>query len=92
MNKPLLLFAALALTTLATAQFPYSATVLNEYYLPLDGATALDLEIGWDDPEVQIPLEFPLDIDGTGSAGILAIGGTGEMLMNTTETGLLNVL
>lgn len=86
------LSAALAVSTLATAQFPYNATVLNESYLPLEDATALDLEIGWDDPTAQIPLDFSIDLDGTGSGGILEIGGSGEMLMNTTETGLLNIL
>lgn len=89
-----LAFSAIGLALFGTAlgQFPYSATVLNEYYLPLENATALDLGVGWDDPEVQIPLEFSLDLDGTASGGILSIGGTGEMLLNTTETGTMNIL
>ena len=48
--------------------------------------------MGWDDPEVQIPLDFSIDIDGNNTGGILMLGGTGEMLMNTTENGLLNIL
>ncbi|HBE12212.1 MAG TPA: hypothetical protein DCY76_07245, partial [Flavobacteriales bacterium] len=92
MNKPLLLIAALACFATAHSQFPYSATVLNEYYLPLDNPTSLGIEVGWDDPEVQIPLDFSIDLDGNNSGGILMLGGTGEMLMNTTENGLLNIL
>ena len=87
MNKPLLLIAALACFATAHSQFPYSATVLNEYYLPLDNPTSLGIEVGWDDPEVQIPLDFSIDLDGNNSGGILILGGTGEMLMNTTENG-----
>ena len=71
---------------------PYSATVLNEYYVPLDNPTSLGIEVGWDDPEVQIPLDFSIDLDGNNSGGILMLGGTGEMLMNTTGNGLLNIL
>jgi hypothetical protein len=48
--------------------------------------------VGWDDPEVQIPLDFSIDLDGNNSGGILMLGGTGEILMNTTENGLLNIL
>ena len=48
--------------------------------------------MGWDDPEVQIPLDFSIDLDGNNTDGILMLGGTGEMLMNTTENGLLNIL
>ena len=92
MNKPLLLLAALACFTAAHSQFPYSATVLNEYYVPLDNPTSLDIEVGWDDPQVQIPLDFTIDLDGNNSGGILMLGGTGEMLMNTTENGQLNIL
>ena len=92
MKKPFLLAAALATFAVAYSQFPYSATVLNEYYLPLDNPTSLGIEVGWDDPEVQIPLDFSIDLDGNNSGGILMLGGTGEMLMNTTENGLLNIL
>ena len=92
MKKYLLFAAALACLASAYSQFPYSATVLNEYYLPLDNPTSLDIEVGWDDPEVLIPLDFPIDLDGTGSGGILGIGGTGEMLMNTSPNGQLNIL
>ena len=92
MNKPLLLIAALACLAAAHSQFPYSATVLNEYYVPLDNPTSLGIEVGWDDPEVQIPLDFIIDLDGNKSGGILMLGGTGEMLMNTTENSLLNIL
>jgi len=92
MKKSLLLAAALATFAAAYSQFPYSATVLNEYYLPLDNPTSLDIEVGWDDPEVQIPLDFSIDLDGNNSGGILMLGGTGEMLMNTTENGLMNIL
>lgn len=88
------IFAAIGVALFGSAlgQFPYSATVLNEYYLELDNPTALEIGIGWDDPEEQIPLEFSLDIDGTASGGILMVGGTGEMLMNNAENGLLNIL
>ena len=92
MKKSILFAAALACLASAYSQFPYSATVLNEYYLPLDNPTSLGIEVGWDDPEVQIPLDFPIDLDGTGSGGILGIGGTGEMLMNTSPNGQLNIL
>jgi hypothetical protein len=92
MKKSLLFAAALACLASAYSQFPYSATVLNEYYLPLDNPTSLGIELGWDDPEVQIPLDFSIDLDGNNSGGILMLGGTGEMLMNTTENGLLNIL
>ena len=92
MKKSILFAAALACLASAYSQFPYSATVLNEYYLPLDNPTSLDIEVGWDDPEVLIPLDFPIDLDGTGSGGILGIGGTGEMLMNTSPNGQLNIL
>ncbi|MGB1122057.1 MAG: T9SS type A sorting domain-containing protein [Flavobacteriales bacterium] len=92
MKMPLLLSATMATFAAAYGQFPYTATVLNEYYLPLDNPTSLGIEVGWDDPEVQIPLDFSIDLDGSSSAGILMLGGTGEMLMNTTENGLLNIL
>ena len=92
MKKTLLFAAAVICFASAYSQFPYSATVLNEYYLPLDNPTSLGIEVGWDDPEVQIPLDFSIDIDGNNSEGILMLGGTGEMLMNTTENGLLNIL
>lgn len=92
MKMPLLLAATMATFAAAYGQFPYTATVLNEYYLPLDNPTSLGIEVGWDDPEVQIPLDFSIDLDGSSSAGILMLGGTGEMLMNTTENGLLNIL
>ena len=92
MKKSLLFAAALACLASAYSQFPYSATVLNEYYVPLDNPTSLGIEVGWDDPEVQIPLDFSIDLDGNNSGGILMLGGTGEMLMNTTENGLLNIL
>ena len=92
MKKSLLFAAALACLTSAHSQFPYSATVLNEYYLPLDNPTSLGIEVGWDDPEVQIPLDFSIDLDGNNTDGILMLGGTGEMLMNTTENGLLNIV
>ena len=92
MNKPLLLIAALACFATAHSQFPYSATVLNEYYVPLDNPISLGIEVGWDDPEVQIPLDFSIDLDGNNSGGILMLGGTGEMLMNTTLNGQLNIL
>lgn len=92
MKKTLLLAAGIANFTAAYCQFPYSAAVLNEYYLPLDNPTSLGIEAGWDDPEVQIPLDFSIDLDGNNSGGILMLGGTGEMLMNTTENGLLNIL
>ena len=52
---------------------------------------SLGIEVDWDDPEVQIPLDFSIDsMEQLG--GILMLGGTGEMLMNTTENGLLNIL
>ncbi|MBN31795.1 MAG: hypothetical protein CL845_07385 [Crocinitomicaceae bacterium] len=92
MNKPLLLITALTFFVAAHSQFPYSATVLNEFYMPLDNPTSLGIEVGWDDPEIQIPLDFSIDLDGNNSGGILMIGGTGELLMNTTENGLLNIL
>jgi hypothetical protein len=92
MKKPLLFTAALVSFASAFSQFPYDATVLNEYYLPLDDPTSLGIEVGWDDPEVQIPLDFSIDLDGNNSGGILMIGGTGEMLINTTENSLLNIL
>ena len=92
MKKTLLFAAAVICFASAYSQFPYSATVLNEYYLPLDNPTSLGIEVGWDDPEVQIPLDFSIDLDGNNSGGILMLGGTGEMLMNTTENGLLNIL
>lgn len=92
MKKIVFSAIGIAIFGMAFGQFPYSATVLNEYYVELDNPTSLELGIGWDDPEAQIPLEFSLDIDGNTSGGILMVGGTGEMLMNTTENGLLNIL
>ena len=46
MDKPLLLIAALACFVAAHSQFPYGATVLNEYYVPLDNPTSLGIEVG----------------------------------------------
>lgn len=89
-----LVFTALGVALFGTAlsQFPYSATVLNEYYVELDNPTELELEIGWDDPVEQIPTEFPLNLDGSGTGGILMLGGTGEMLIGTAENGDMNIL
>ena len=65
MNKPLLLIAALACFAAAHSQFPYSATVLNEYYVSLDNPTSLGIEVGWDDPKSKSHWTFPLISMGT---------------------------
>ena len=92
MKNAILLLSALVCFATAYCQFPYSATVLSEYYLPLDNPTSLGIEVGWDDPAVQIPLDFSLNIDGNEAGGMLTLGGVGEMLLNSTENGLLNIL
>lgn len=76
----------------AHAQFPYEAAVLNEYYIPLDDPQSLEIEVGWDDPEVEIPLPFDFTIGGGEPMSMLLISGTGEMLMGMSEAGLLDIL
>lgn len=89
-----ILFTTLGLISAVslTAQFPYTATVLNESYVNLAEPTSLDIEVGWDDPEIMIPLPFEVTIGEGDPATNLLLSGTGEMLMGMTESGLLNIL
>jgi hypothetical protein len=75
-----------------SAQFPYVATILDEPYADLTEPTSLEIEIGWDDPEVMIPMPFEVTIGEGEPATNLLLTGTGEMLMSMTESGLLNIL
>lgn len=76
----------------AHAQFPYEASVLNEYYIPLDDPQSLEIEVGWDDPEVEIPLPFEFTVGGGEPMSMLLLSGTGEMLMGMSSAGLLDIL
>jgi len=75
----------------AQAQFPYAASVFTAYYVELQNPTILDIEEGWDDPVVSIPLPFIFPI-GEVSAFELSIDGYGEMLYAMDELGSVNIL
>ena len=80
MKKPLLFAAAVICFASAYSQFPYSATVLNEYYLPLDNPTSLGIEVGWDDPEEFLPLPFDMVLWGD-TCTVLATAEVGQMIL-----------
>ena len=75
----------------AQAQFAYEGSVFTEDYLSLQDPTFLNLEIGWDDPELIVPLPFAFPF-GDMQVVELNIGGTGEMLIAMNEIGNMNIL
>ena len=92
MNRFFLLLG-LGMCTLATAQFPYSASVFEETYTPLTNPIGLGIDVGWDDPEVEIPLPFEVSIgEDDDIVTVLQISGTGEMLMGLSASAALNIL
>ncbi len=92
MNRFFLLLG-LGMCTLATAQFPYSASVFEETYTPLTNPVSLGIDVGWDDPEVEIPLPFEVSIgEDDDIVTVLQISGTGEMLMGLSASAALNIL
>ena len=74
-----------------SAQFPYTAEVLLEPYTSLQNPQSLGIELGWDDPEVEIPLPFEVAL-GDEPATMLLLSGTGEMVMGLTESGMIDIL
>ena len=73
------------------AQFPYEASVFTESYVELQNPTLLDIELGWDDPELIFPLPFIFPI-GDVSAFELSLGNYGEMIYAMDEIGSINIL
>ena len=63
----------------AQAQFPYEGSVFTEEYVSLQDPTLLDIDLGWDDPELVVPLPFTFSF-GEIQAFEMNLGGTGEML------------
>ena len=92
MNR-LFLLLGLGMCTLAIAQFPYSASVFEETYTPLTNPVSLGIDVGWDDPEVEIPLPFEVSIgEDDDVVTMLQISGTGEMLLGLSASAALNIL
>jgi hypothetical protein len=85
----LILLATVSIS--AQAQFPYEGSVFTEEYVSLQDPTLLDIEIGWDDPELLIPLPFTFSF-GNIQAFEMNLGGTGEMLFTMDEIGNMNIL
>ena len=75
----------------AYAQFPFEGSVFTDEYVALQDPTLLDIEIGWDDPELLIPLPFTFSF-GNIQAFEMNLGGTGEMLFAMDEIGNMNIL
>ncbi len=75
----------------AQAQFPYEGSVFTEEYVSLQDPTLLDIDLGWDDPELVVPLPFTFSI-GELQAFEMNLGGTGEMLFAMGEIGSMNIL
>ena len=68
-----LLLPLLMLATTAGAQLPYDLTVLDQPYVPLEEATALEMDQfdidygeypGWDDPSFSVDLGFEFSFSG----------------------------
>ena len=75
----------------AMAQFPYEVSEFTQPYEPLSDATLLELEPGWDDPEMGIAIPF-LGHLGSTEFNQLFIAGTGEMLAAIDEDDTFSVL
>lgn len=80
-----------AVSISAQAQFPYEGSVFTDEYVSLQDPTLLAIEVGWDDPELPIPLPFTFSF-GDMQAFELNLGGTGEMLFAMDEIGNVNAL
>ena len=88
-----LTFLGLSICTIASGQFPYSAVVLEEEYAPLANPVSLGIDVGWDDPEVEIPIPFDFVIgEGGDVLSSILLSGTGEMLMGMSTDGTLDIL
>jgi len=85
----LLLSAAVSFS--AQAQFAYEGSTFTEDYVSLQDPTFLNLELGWDDPELIVPLPFVFPF-GDMQVFELNLGGTGEMLFAMNEIGNMNIL
>lgn len=81
----------LLFTQACWAQFPYVGSDFTAPYADLDNPTTLDIEAGWDDPELTFTLPFVFYFAGAPMTE-LNLGGVGEMVYAFDENGLISVL
>lgn len=58
---------------------PYATELISQPYAPLEEYSTLDLELGWDDPEVMLPIPFDMVIWGD-TCSFLGTANLGNML------------
>lgn len=59
---------------------PYAIELISQPYAPLEEYSTLDLELGWDDPEVMLPIPFDMVIWGD-TCSFLGTANLGEMII-----------
>ena len=61
---------------------PYTTEIMSQPYATLEEYSLLDLELGWDDPEVILPIPFDMVLWGD-TCTVLATANLGEMILGT---------
>ena len=61
---------------------PYTTEIMSQPYATLEEYSLLDLELGWDDPEVILPIPFDMVLWGD-TCTVLATANLGEMIVGT---------
>lgn len=75
----------MALLTLTWGQdAPYTTELISQPYAPLEEYSLLDLESGWDDPEVMLPIPFDMVLWGD-TCTMLATANVGEMIFGAGQ-------
>jgi hypothetical protein len=69
----------LLITSPAVAQFPYSGETFTDTYQPLTDYDFLEVEAGWDDPELYVPFGFDFMFDDV-VTDFAFLGDVGEAL------------
>lgn len=76
---------AMALLTLTWGQdATYTTELIAQPYAPLEEYSLLNLELGWDDPEVMLPIPFDMVVWGD-TCTVMATANLGEMILSVGQ-------